>query len=104
MRYLIAVLTLYATQLSAHEMQDNFANKKCGETLALIDSPEMGDKSVKTLVASAGAMAMAFGYMLGFEAASGRELRGSSETLLTRLRNDCARSPDKTALELLSGY
>lgn len=104
MRYLIAALTLLAATLPAHEMQDNFANRKCGEVLALIDSPERGDKSVKSLVMSAGAMAMAFGYLLGFEAASGRELKGDAETLLTRLRNDCLEFPDKTALELLLGY
>lgn len=104
MRYLIAALTLLVTPLSAHEMQDNFANKRCGDVLALIDSPDSGDKSVKALVLGAGAMAMAFGYLLGFEAASGRELKGGSATLLTRLRNDCAASPDKTALDLLSSY
>lgn len=104
MRYLIVALILLASQLPAHEMQDNFANKKCGYVLALIDSPDSGDKSVKALVMGAGAMAMAFGYLLGFEAASGRELKGNSETLLTRLRTDCAASPDKAALELLSRY
>lgn len=104
MRYLIAALILIVSPVSAHEMQDNFANKKCGYVIALIDSPKRYDNSVKALVKSAGAMAMAFGYMLGFEAASGRELNGNAETLLKRLRADCAASPDKTALELLSSY
>ncbi|MEP3330079.1 hypothetical protein [Sedimentitalea sp.] len=104
MRYLVTALTLLAAPLSAHDMQDNFTNRKCGEALAFIDAPDRGDGSTKTLVMSAGAMAMAFGYLLGFEAASGRELKGDAETLLTRIREDCASSPDKTALELLSGY
>lgn len=104
MRYLLVALTLFTTPLSAHEMQDSFANQECGDILALIDSPERGDKSVKALVLSAGTMAMAFGYLLGFEAAQGRDLSGDSETLLTRLRNDCTASPNATALELLSGY
>lgn len=104
MLYLIAVLTLIAAPVSAHEMQDKFANNKCGDVLALIDNPERGDKSVEALVTSAGAMAMAFGYMLGFEAATGRDLSGNAATLLTRLREDCAASPERTALELLSGY
>ena len=104
MRYLVTALTLLAAPLPAHDMQDNFANKKCGEALALIDAPDRGDGSTKTLVMSAGAMAMAFGYLLGFEAAAGRDLSGSADTLLKRLRSDCNESPDKTALELLLGY
>lgn len=104
MRYLIAALALFATPLSAHEMQDKFASERCGDVLAMIDNPDRSDKSVKALVMSAGAMAMAFGYLLGFEAASGRELKGDAATLLSRLRDDCSALPDKTVLELLSGY
>lgn len=104
MRYLIACLALISTDGQAHELQDDYASLPCSEVVSRIDSPDMGDMSPKAMLKGAGEMAMAFGYLLGFEAAQGRDLNGESKTLLVRLREDCAASPDQTALEILQSY
>jgi len=99
MRCLIACIALCASPALAepHMMTQAFAERPCGETLDYIENPAMTPEGI-------GNMSMAFGYLLGFQAASGGELSGESETILQRITADCAANPDATAQGLLEGY
>ena len=99
MRYLFPCLALYAGPALAepHMMTNAFAERPCAETLDYIENPAMTPEGI-------GNMSMAFGYLLGFQAASGGDLSGESETVLQRIMGDCAAYPDMTALGLLEGY
>jgi hypothetical protein len=78
-------------------MSSTFADRACAEALRHIENPTMTPEGI-------GSMGMAFGYLLGFQAAKGGDLSGESETLLQRIKADCAAQPDATALELLESY
>jgi hypothetical protein len=78
-------------------MTQAFAERPCGETLDYIENPAPTPEGI-------GNMGMAFGYLLGFQAANGGDLSGDSNTILQRIVADCAASPDLTALDLLERY
>lgn len=77
-----------------HKMALTYSDQLCGEVVQLIDAPAPSFEG-------AGTMALAFGYLLGFEAANGGDLSGDQETVLKRFRSACAESPSLTGLELL---
>ena len=99
MRYWIACLALCSSPALAepHMMTTNFAELPCAETLGYIENPAMTPEGI-------GNMSMAFGYLLGFQAANGGDLSGEHETVLQRIMADCAAVPETTALELLEIY
>lgn len=99
MRCLIACIALCASPAIAepHMMTRAFAERPCGETLDYIENPTPTPEGI-------GNMGMAFGYLLGFQAAKGWDLSDESDTILQRLVADCASSPDQTALALLERY
>lgn len=99
MRTSIALLLLCAGPAFAepHYMTVAFAEKPCGEALDYIENPAVTPQGM-------GNMAMAFGYLLGFQAAMGGDLSGEAETILKRLVADCTANPDMTALDLLKRY
>ena len=99
MRLLTACLALCAGPALAepHMMTAAFAELPCTETLDHIENPAMTPEGI-------GNMGMAFGYLLGFQAANGGDLSGERETVLQRILADCAAAPEMTALEILETY
>jgi hypothetical protein len=79
-----------------HEVQVMFLTSPCKTTVATIDQAAPTPKGM-------GKMTMAFGFLMGFEAAH-PGIRGTHETILKRLREDCANDPSTTAMDLLNGY
>ncbi|WP_147112149.1 hypothetical protein [Tateyamaria sp. syn59] len=86
-----------------HEVQTIFWTAPCTETVALMDAAPPEDVPILTLVGVLAQQAMAWGHLLGFESAH-PGIRGEHETVLMRLRTDCAATPDKTAIDILRGY
>lgn len=76
-----------------HKVQKQFMQEPCTTVIDVIDNASNG----------VGEMAMAFGFLMGFEATH-PNIRGDQETILTRLRIDCAAKPDQTAMALLQSY
>lgn len=99
MRTLIALLVFCAGPAFAepHRMAVAFAESPCGETIDHIENPVLTPEGI-------GNMGMAFGYLLGFEAANGGDLSGDAETVLQRIKADCGVSPELPALDLLRRY
>jgi hypothetical protein len=79
-----------------HDVQKRFMKEPCGAVVGAIDNAPATPEGV-------GTMAMTFGFLMGVEALN-PGIRGTRETILTRLRTDCAIYPEKTAMELLTGY
>lgn len=79
-----------------HDVQKRFLQEPCSAVIGAIDTPAPGAIGV-------GEMAMTFGFLMGFEALH-PGIRGDHETILMRLRTDCANQPEKTAMALLMGY
>lgn len=79
-----------------HPVQARFVTAPCAEVIAAIDAPAPGPTGL-------GEMAMTFGFLMGVEVMT-PGIRGPYETVLMRLRSDCAASPEKTAMELLRAY
>jgi len=82
--------------IQGHAVQLRFATQNCGAVIDAIDSPPATPEGV-------GTMAMTFGFLMGVEMAN-PGIRGDAETILMRLRDDCAASPQATAWSLLTGY
>jgi hypothetical protein len=78
-------------------MTKAFADQPCGQALSYISDPRPD-------LRGQGNLGMAFGYLLGFQAAKGGDLSGDYETILKRITADCEASPEKTVLEILVGY
>jgi hypothetical protein len=79
-----------------HKVQQLFMTQPCIMVINTIDRPD-GD------VFGGGMMTMAFGFLMGFEAAH-PGIRGDQETILKRLRADCTIDSNQTAFDLLQGY
>ena len=96
---LVFALALAASPAIAepHYMTTAMKDQPCGTSLATINAPKGGLKG-------AGEMAMAFGYLLGFQAAKGGDISGDAATVLKRVTSDCEANPDRTVLQILSGY
>lgn len=99
MRLLTTCLAICAGPALAepHMMTVAFAERPCADVLDYIENPEMTPEGI-------GNMGMAFGYLLGFQAANGGDLSGEHETVLQRITLDCAERPGETAFNLLKGY
>jgi hypothetical protein len=99
MRTMTAILIFCAFPAfgEPHKMAVAFAERPCGEAIDYIDNPILTPEGI-------GNMGMAFGYLLGFEAANGGDLSGDAETVLQRIKADCVASPDMPALDLLRRY
>ena len=101
----LAALTIAAlpTTLSAqspdiqnHDIQVLFAYAPCTRIIQMIDDPALSRHSI-------GMMAMAFGFLMGFEVEN-PGIKGDQETVLSRLRMDCAADGAQPALKILRGY
>ena len=99
---LAATLTLISNPIYAlediqnHFAQQAFTDFPCARVITLIDYDGFEPEGLI-------AMSMTFGVLLGFELAN-PGIKGDAETILTRLRNDCASNPDRTAYDLLQSY
>jgi len=101
----LALATATATgatpHLPDHPYQARFIERPCTEVIALIDSPD--PETLDAIATWAANIGMTFGILLGYELAH-PGIRGDHETILTRLRRDCAATPDRPALDLLRSY
>lgn len=82
-----------------------FAKGPCSEVIGAIDDPDMTAAINKGPQAMAEVLAMQagfFGFIVGFDAASGG-LHDGDTTTLSRLREACASDPFATALSILEG-
>lgn len=79
-----------------HDVQKLFIEQPCGAVIQAIDEPKPTPEGL-------GNMTMAFGFLMGFEAAH-PGIKGDQETILKRLRADCAQGSTATAFDLLNGY
>ena len=79
-----------------HDVQKRFLQEPCIAVVDAIDNAPPTPEGV-------GTMAMTFGFLMGIEAQN-PGIRGDHETILMRLRTDCANQPEKTAMALLMGY
>lgn len=110
-RNLIAIgLTIFATDLLAdvpgiqnHKVQKLFMEAPCAEVMDVIDGPKAKPDSLQQALQNAGWTAMAFGFLMGFEATH-PGIRGDHETILMRLRDDCATNGNRTTIDMLMGY
>ena len=91
-----STLTAQSPDIQNHDIQVLFANAPCTRIIQMIDDPAMGPESM-------GMMAMAFGFLMGFEVEN-PGIKGDQETVLTRLRMDCAADGTQPALTMLRGY
>jgi hypothetical protein len=85
-----------SANIQNHDVQKLFMEQQCAEVLAIIDAPDPS-------LIGIGEMAMAFGFLMGFEVAH-PGIKGKHETILSRLRFDCGNASDQTAYELLLSY
>lgn len=106
MKSFVIVASLIASPTMAdhgeeHPIQALYRAAPCTETIATIDAPVPDD--VAELVSVIPDQAMAWGYLLAFDAMY-PSAKGERHTLLKRLRADCAASPDTPAQTILLGY
>jgi hypothetical protein len=97
---LAIVFTLTATSAladySTHKSVTPFIENPCTEVLAAIDTPE-------TTIEAIAQMSMAWGFILGYDAASGG-LHDGEQTTLVRLREACANNPETPITVLMDGF
>lgn len=117
--------------LQNHDVQKWYIQEPCTKVIEIIDGPSddvldafgpamidwsmgaMAGQSeealerirepIDAMMIDTGFHGMTFGFIMGFEAVN-PNIRGDYETVLTRLRADCAAGPEKTAMEYLLGY
>lgn len=92
---------------------DDAAGEQLGAAILAISISAISGKSdaeidlaaapLVDVLAIAGFSTMAFGFIMGFEVEN-PGIRGDHETVLMRLRDDCAADPTKTAMTYLRGY
>lgn len=95
----MAIPTASAAQIDGiqnHEVQTLFMDAPCGQAITRMDTPKVDIEGI-------GKMTMAFGFLMGFEATH-PGIRGDQDTILKRLRADCATRSDATAMDLLNSY
>lgn len=91
--FLLFAATPAIAGYSEHETVKLFTERPCAEALAVIQSEE-------TTIEALARMGMAWGFLLGYDTASGG-LDGPSETTLERLEDACGMNPEKTAAAIL---
>lgn len=84
-----------------HPVQKLFMEQPCHKVIEAIDSP--ATDTLEAALLNSAFMAMAFGFLMGFEATH-PGIRGDHETILMRLRADCPAGTTATAFEILNGY
>lgn len=99
MRLPIVAATIAAISTPAfaeHDVQTKYRTAPCTEIVAILD----GDATTFDQMAT---QAMVWGYLLGVEGLN-PDIKGDSETTLTRLRAECGKSPKTPALSLIKGF
>lgn len=113
----LALMAAPASALPAYDEHKGvviFTQAPCTEVIAAIDAdaPDPEDLDMvlhgvggylKSLTEVLAVKSMAWGFILGFDAASGG-LHSETETTLERLRLVCARTPERPAAEILTGF
>lgn len=79
-----------------HAVQTLFLDEPCGAVIAQIDRPLPNLEGI-------GMMTMSFGFLMGYEVEN-PGIRGTHETVLMRLRTECAEHPESTAFDLLEQF
>lgn len=98
---LICAATIAASQTTTQ--QTRMSDAPCKEVVAILDSNPSSDMGLEPMMAVLGDQAVQWGVLLGIELLH-PDVRGTHETFLTRLRIDCASSPNTPAMELINGY
>ncbi|MHA7852200.1 hypothetical protein [Roseovarius sp.] len=100
---IIAILALMGTpaiaEYSDHQTVQLFSNAPCTEAVGLLDAPLM-DGTPEMVANQAVEKGMAWGFILGFDAAHGG-LSDETDTTLVKLRKACAASRETPAFDLL---
>ena len=93
-----------------HKVQKLFMEAPCSDAISAIDNPggartsaQDSNAELAQPILDLGWTAMAFGFLMGYEATR-PGIRGTHETILMRLRDDCASDSTRTAMEILQGY
>lgn len=101
MRLVVPFLLMPATVTAEpHWMSVIYQEAPCSEIIATIDAPNLEGGSVKAQTERLGRMTMAFGFLLGYQAAT-RPLNADKDTVLQKFREVCAADPGKTGLQVL---
>lgn len=106
MRTLLIGLSLMAAPAVAqepeeHPIQTMYRDAPCTEVVGLLDAwPDLPPAESLNFYLEKG---MAWGFLLGFDAMH-PEAKGEADTLLSRVRLDCAAAPETPALTILEGY
>ena len=100
MRIFLAAALLAPTISAADGYSDHtsvvmYRDRPCTVVIAAIDAD--------TTLATTPVQGMIWGFLLGYDTASGG-LHGTDETTLIRLRKACAAAPETPALTLLNGF
>ncbi|MGK7653177.1 hypothetical protein ACSQ76_12400 [Roseovarius sp. B08] len=100
---LIASTAQASGDIQNHEVQRIYLEESCSEVIRILDSqPDFSD-GVENGSQEMAVQAMVWGHLLGVETAN-PGIRGTHETILQRLRADCAADDSRTAMQLLTGY
>ncbi|WP_300009739.1 hypothetical protein [uncultured Roseobacter sp.] len=95
-----------------HPVQLLYLGEPCSTVIETITGPtdiperETIEETLEETRKAMGQLAMTgmtWGALMGFEMAN-PGIRGTHETILMRLRDDCMTTPDATAFDLLTGY
>ncbi|PYG33105.1 hypothetical protein [Pelagimonas varians] len=104
----IAILANSATaetpqNIQNHEVQKAYFSAPCIHVVATLDAPSDYGADLETATRVLTNKMITWGHLLGFESAH-PGIRGEHETILKRLRAECAKAPQKTSMELLNRF
>ena len=81
-----------------------FTQEPCTRVFEKMEAePDIVEIGPEAFGAALGDMGMAWGFILGYDAARGGLHEGDKSTL-ARLREECAAAPEKTAFEILESF
>lgn len=102
MRIVLPLLFMPAAAIAdPHWMSDFYHTAPCAEIVATIDAPTLNDTVLKARLERLSRKTMAFGFLLGYQAATG-PLNANQDTVLQEFRRACAADPAKTGIQVLT--
>ncbi|WP_306131024.1 hypothetical protein [Roseovarius sp. MMSF_3350] len=100
---LIASTAQASGDIQNHEVQRIYLEEPCSEVIRILDSqPDLSD-GMDNMINELAIQGMTWGHLLGVETAN-PGIRGTHETILQRLRADCAADDNRTAMQFLMEY
>lgn len=94
-----------AGDYSSHRGVTLFTQEPCAEVFQFLDGeePDVLVVGLEGLASHLAQYAMAWGFILGYDAARGGLHEGEKTTLM-RLRDECEAAPERTAFEILESF